>query len=73
MHSAYPTSGRSVRKTPRGHEGAITLKWGICFNIVRNMRFLRQKGMFGAEFDGADRGRRPSHHPSVTATGEGRP
>jgi len=73
MHSADPTSGRSVRQTPRGHEGANTHKWGICRNFMGDNQFFTRQGRFGAESDDAARRyRRLSHHPPVTATGEGR-
>jgi hypothetical protein len=74
MHSADSTIGRSVRKTPRGHEGANTLNfgWGICWNFGMQTSLSRSQTV-RAESGDAIRGRRRRYRPPVTATGEGRP
>ena len=74
MHSADPTLGRSVRQTSCGQNGANTLKWGTFSRFGKQMRCRRfpvQQG--GAASSDAERVRRRSQYPAVTATGEGRP
>jgi hypothetical protein len=71
MRSDDSTSRRSVRKTPRGHDGANTFKWGICWNFGMQTT-LPQHTVLGAE-SGDTSDRCLPHHPAVTATGEGRP
>jgi len=71
MRSDDSTSRRSVRKTPRGHDGANTFKWGICRNFGMQTALSRQTAL-GAESGGTSDRCLP-HYPAVTATGEGRP
>jgi len=72
MHSADPTTGRSVRKTPRSHERANTFKWGMCWNFGMQTA-LRPNQTHRAESGDATCGRCRPYRPAVTATGEGRP
>jgi hypothetical protein len=70
MRSDDSTIRRSVRKTPRGHDGANTFKWGICWNFGMQTTFPRQTAVRAESGDGLDRWL--PHYPAVTATGEGR-
>jgi hypothetical protein len=70
MRSDDSTSRRSVRKTPRGHDGANTFKWGICWNFGMQTAPPRHAAL-GTE-SGGTHDRCLPHYPAVTATGEGR-
>ena len=71
MHSADPTIGRSVCKTPRGHERTNTFNWGMAWNFGMQTSLLPNQS-HDAESGGTSARCRP-YRPAVTATGEGRP